>query len=143
MPGGIINYPSGYLKKLKHTIMRFIDTKTHGFMDYLVGIFLIASPWIFKLDPGAPEGIIFIILGAMAIVYSLITKYELGIIKILPMKAHLALDVLSGIVLAASPWLFDFADRVYLPHLILGLIEIGAGLMTRTSTSAHTENNFG
>jgi hypothetical protein len=59
------------------------------------------------------------------------------------MKAHLALDVLSGIVLAASPWLFDFADRVYLPHLILGLIEIGAGLMTRTSTSAHTENNFG
>lgn len=123
--------------------MRFIDSRTHGFMDYLMGIFLIVSPWIFKLDPGAPEGMILIILGAMALVYSLITRYELGMIKILSMKAHLTLDVLSGIVLAASPWIFGFADRVYLPHLILGLIEIGAGLMTKTSTSAQTENNFG
>jgi len=122
--------------------MRFIDSRTHGFMDYLMGIFLIVSPWIFKLDPGAPEGMILIILGAMALVYSLITRYELGMIKILSMKAHLTLDVLSGIVLAASPWIFGFADRVYLPHLILGLIEIGAGLMTKTSTSAQTENNF-
>jgi hypothetical protein len=126
--------------------MRFIDTKTHGYMDYLMGIFLIVAPWIFRLDPGAPEGIILIVLGAMALVYSLMTRYELGMIKVFSMKTHLTLDVLSGIILAASPWLFGFADRVYLPHLILGIIEIGAGLMTKT-TSAHTEsrshNNFG
>jgi hypothetical protein len=123
--------------------MRFIDTKTHGFMDYLVGIFLIAAPWIFNLDPSATEGMIFIILGVAAVVYSLVTKYELGVIKILSMKAHLTMDVLSGIVLAASPWLFGFSDKVYLPHLILGLIEIGAGLMTKTSPAAKHENNFG
>lgn len=126
--------------------MRFIDTRTHGYMDYLMGIFLIVSPWIFRLDPGEPEGIILIILGAMALVYSLMTRYELGMMKVLSMKTHLTLDVLSGIVLAASPWLFGFADEVYLPHLILGLIEIGAGLMTKTTpahTNAATHNNFG
>ncbi|HYD91016.1 MAG TPA: SPW repeat protein [Flavobacterium sp.] len=114
--------------------MKFIDTKTHGFLDYIVGLFLIAAPWVFNLDPSAPEGMIFIIMGAAVIVYSIITNYELGLIKALSMKTHLTLDVLSGIVLAASPWLFGFADRVYLPHLILGILEIGAGMMTKTET---------
>jgi len=109
-------------------------------MDYLMGIFLIVSPWIFNLDPGAPEGIVLIVFGAMALAYSLMTRYELGMVKVLPMKTHLMLDVLSGIVLAASPWIFNFDERVYLPHLILGLIEIGAGLMTKT-TPAHEHSH--
>jgi hypothetical protein len=110
--------------------MRFISTKTHGYLDYIVGILFVAAPWIFNLDADAPEGMIFIILGVMAIVYSLFTRYELGAIKMLPMSVHLTLDILSGIILAVSPWLFDFDERVYLPHLILGLFEIGAALTT-------------
>jgi len=117
--------------------MKFIDTETHGYLDYMVGVFLIVAPWVFNLDPGAPEGVIFIILGVSAVIYSLITRYEMGIAMILPMKIHLTLDVLSGIILATSPWIFGFAERVYLPHLILGIIEIAAGLMTKT-TSAKT-----
>ena len=126
--------------------MKFIDTKIHGYMDYLKGLFLIVAPRIIRLDPGAPEGVILIVLGAMAIIYSLMTRYELGMVRVISMKTHLTLDVLSGIVLAASPWLFGFADRVYLPHLILGIIEIGAGLMTKTTPAhenAKTHNNFG
>lgn len=126
--------------------MKFIDTKTHGYMDYLMGLFLIVAPWIFRLDPGAPEGFILILLGAAAIVYSLITSYELGMAKVISMKSHLALDVLSGIVLAASPWIFGFAHRVYMPHLVLGIIEICAGLMTKpvpAHTNAPKHNNFG
>ena len=110
--------------------MKFIDTNTHGYMDYLMGIFLIVAPWIFRLDPGVPEGITFIVLGAVAIVYSLITRYELGMAKVISMKTHLTLDVLSGILIAPSPWIFGFADRVYLPHLILGIIEIVTGIIT-------------
>ncbi len=43
------------------------------------------------------------------------------------------IDVASGALLALSPWLFGFADRVFWPHLIIGLREIGAKLMTRTA----------
>ena len=114
--------------------MKFIDTKTHGFLDYIVGLFLIVAPWVFGLDPATAEGMIFIIMGAGVVVYSLITSYELGLIRVLSMKTHLTLDVLSGILLAASPWLFGFADRVYLPHLIIGIMEICAGMMTKTET---------
>ena len=112
--------------------MKFISTKIHGVLDYLVGIFLIVSPWIFRLNPTEAEGIVFIVLGIMAFIYSIFTNYELGLIRIIPVKIHLMLDILSGIVLAASPWLFEFSDEVYIPHLVLGLFEITAGFMTQT-----------
>ena len=112
--------------------MKFISTKIHGVLDYLVGIFLIVSPWIFRLHPTEAEGIVFIVLGIMAFIYSIFTNYELGLIRIIPVKIHLMLDILSGIVLAASPWLFEFSDEVYIPHLVLGLFEIAAGFMTQT-----------
>jgi len=112
--------------------MRFISTKIHGFLDYLVGVILVASPWIFKLNANSPEGAIFIVLGITAFAYSIFTNYELGLIRVLPVKFHLALDILSGLILAASPWMFKFHDLVYLPHLVLGLFEIAAGLMTQT-----------
>jgi hypothetical protein len=48
------------------------------------------------------------------------------------MSAHLTVDVLTGALLAASPWLFGFADEVRLPHLLLGVGEIGSALTTQT-----------
>lgn len=115
--------------------MRLITTKIHAYLDYIIGIFLLFLPFILKLDPKRPEGILFFILGAGFLFYSIITNYELGLFKILPMKIHLFLDILSEIFLASSPWIFGFSNRVYLPHLILGLFEIGAGLMTSAKSN--------
>lgn len=113
--------------------MRFIDTRTHGMMDYLMGILLIISPWLFGFADGGAAQWVPIILGLGALLYSVITDYEMGLLKIIPMSAHLMIDILSGVFLAASPWIFGFAEEVYLPHLILGIVEIGAGLMTKKS----------
>ncbi len=102
-------------------------------LDYLVSVLLIASPWILGFADHSTATWIPVILGIMSTVYSLITRYELGAAKILPMQTHLWLDLASGLFLAASPWLFGFADRVYAPHVIFGIFEVMASLMTRTS----------
>ena len=115
--------------------MRFIPTKVHGVMDYIMGILLIASPWLFDFNRGGMETWIPVILGVGALVYSVMTDYELGLTRTLTMPTHLTLDLVSGILLAASPWIFGFADHVYLPHLVLGIIEIGASLMTKREPS--------
>lgn len=49
------------------------------------------------------------------------------------MGTHLGLDAASGVLLAASPWLFGFSVVVFWPHLILGLFEVAAALTTRTT----------
>jgi hypothetical protein len=76
------------------------------------------------------------VLGFAMIGLSLLTRYEFGAVRLIPVPAHLAVDGLSGALLALSPWLFGFAGIVYLPHLILGLIELGTSLMTETNSSA-------
>ncbi|MEJ7911548.1 MAG: SPW repeat protein [Chitinophagaceae bacterium] len=114
--------------------MRFIPTKIHGILDYLVGALLIAAPWLFNFANGGAQQWLPVALGAVGIVYTLFTDHELGVFRTLSMPTHLLLDLLSGILLAASPWLFGFADEVYLPHLVLGLLEVSASLTTKRTS---------
>ena len=86
---------------------------------------------VVRFNRGAMETWTPVILGVGALVYSVMTDYEPGLTRTLTMATNLTLDLVSGILLAASPWIFGFADHVYLPHLVLGIIEIGASLMTK------------
>jgi hypothetical protein len=123
--------------------MRFISTRTHGVIDYLMGALLIVAPYLLGFADGTAAQWIPQIIGAALIGAALLTDYELGVVRMIPMPVHLLLDIAAGALLAVSPWLFGFADRVFWPHLILGLIEIGAGLMTRTvpGTAARTADD--
>jgi hypothetical protein len=111
--------------------MRWIGTKTHGYLDYIMGVLLIAAPWIFGFARDGAETWVPVILGAGTILYSLLTDYELGMTPTISMRTHLMLDLIGGVVLAISPWVFGFADYIWAPHLILGIFEIGAALMTK------------
>jgi hypothetical protein len=71
-----------------------------------------------------------VILGAGTILYSIFTDYELGAVRMIPFRGHLTIDVLNGVFLGLSPWIFGFNDRVYLPHLIVGVLEILVVFMT-------------
>ncbi len=112
--------------------MKIISTKVHGVLDYMMGILLIATPWIFGFASNGWETWVPVVLGVSVILYSLMTTYELGLSDNISMRKHLILDIVSGVVLAASPWIFGFADIVYLPHLVLGIAEVGAGVLTTT-----------
>ena len=111
--------------------MRFISSRAHGVLDYLVGILLILAPRLLGFQDTGAASQIPIFLGIATIVYSLLPRYELGLIRVLPFGVHLGIDLIAGIFLAASPWLFGFADRVWAPHLIVGLLEIFVSLATR------------
>ncbi len=118
--------------------IRFLPTSVHGVLDYLVGIALIAAPWIFGFAyVGGAAVYVPIILGIALIVYSLVTKYELGVpgIKFLPMPYHLVIDFVAAAFLAASPWIFGFASKplnVWLPHLVVGVVVILVVLVSQT-----------
>jgi drug/metabolite transporter (DMT)-like permease len=112
---------------------RIIPTKIHGILDYLVGVVLIAAPWIFGFSGVRSAATVPVILGAAAVIYSIFTDYELGLVKVFSMRLHLVLDLSSGIILATSPWIFGFEDQVLLPHLIIGCLEVIVSLITDAS----------
>lgn len=110
--------------------MRFIPTRIHGVIDYVVGLLLIAAPWLLGFAEGGAETWVPVILGAGTIIYSLMTDYELGLSPALNMKTHLTIDGVAGAFLLISPWLLGYADVVWVPHVLVGLLEIGAAFTT-------------
>ena len=75
-----------------------------------------------------------IVLGIGLIGYSLFTDYELGIWRVAPMAVHNLIDIVAGIVLAASPWIFGFADEtanVWVPFVVVGSAAVFLGLTTK------------
>ncbi len=113
--------------------MRFLPTRIHGALDYLTGALFLVAPWLFGFA-GEADGIatwLFVVLGAGVLLYSLFTDYELGLVRKLSMPVHLMLDLGGGLLLLVSPWLFGFADEVWVPHVLFGLLEVGAALVTQ------------
>ncbi len=122
--------------------MRFLPTSVHGAIDYLWGVALLAAPWLFGFADVTAATWTAVVFGAGAILYSMLTAYELGVLRLLPMSLHLMLDGAAGALLAASPFLLGFSDRVYLPHVLFGLFSVVASLVTRmevTLATGHSE----
>ncbi len=111
--------------------MRFINTKTHGIFDYLISVILIALPFVFDLDKKEPETWLPICMGLGQIPIIFFTKYEVGVVGALNMSQHLILDLLAGIFLAVSPWVFGFHEKIFLPHFLVGLAVVFMSLFTQ------------
>lgn len=112
-----------------------LSTRVHGVLDYLVGVLLVALPWVLGFADGGAERWVPVGAGAAVILYSVFTDYELGVVRRLQVPVHLWLDGVGGILLAASPWLFGFDQRVWIPHVAVGAFEVLAALLTHTIPS--------
>lgn len=115
--------------------MKVISTFMHGIMDYLGGALLIAAPFVLGFANNGPAMWVPIALGGAMIGVALFTDYELSLVRSIPMSMHLTGDMAMGLLLAASPWLFQFSEVVWMPHVILGIAEIGGAMMTQTTPS--------
>ncbi len=115
--------------------MRFVPTWIHGIADWLLGILLIAVPYILGFARGGAETFVPVALGITGLIVTFFTNHEYGIVRKIPMIGHLWVDGFAGILLAASPWIFGFADTVWIPHVVLGITEFVASLVTETVPS--------
>jgi hypothetical protein len=112
---------------------RIISSPLHGALDYAIGALLIAAPWIFQFSDVHAAKWTSIGVGAAMLATAAMTNYELGLMRIMPMHLHLAVDGLAGVFLIASPWIFGFADEganAWIPLLVIGIAELGAALMS-------------
>ncbi len=111
--------------------MKFLSTRMHGVLDYAIVAALFALPRMLGWSERVTGLLTVLAIGAL--VYTLLTRFELGLLKVLPMKVHLALDALSGAALiAAALILADEPNSVRGMLAFLGLFEILAVMMTRT-----------
>lgn len=110
-----------------------ISTKLHGALDYSSALLLLALPRLMGWDERVTRLLTGSALATLA--YSLLTRYELGLIKVLPMQAHLALDGTSGGLLATAPLRMQDEDQTVKAVLLgLGLFELTVTFLSQTET---------
>jgi hypothetical protein len=107
-----------------------VPTRVHGLIDYVAAVLLMIGPVLLGYSRSTPETIVPALFGLAVVGSSLFTDYEMSMYQLIPMPFHLAFDILGGLFLAASPWLFGFAHVTWIPHVAMGLFSIVMGLIT-------------
>ena len=108
-----------------------IPLRTHAILDYVVGFLLIAVPFVLGL-PGM-AGLVPIALGFGTVLYSVFTDYDLGVVRVIPYRVHLALDAGAGALLIVSPWVFGVWQIATWPHFVIGMTELLVVILSRHS----------
>ncbi len=89
--------------------MRIISPSVHALIDYLVVVFLIAAPFLFGFSPFVAT-MTWIIAG-IHFLLTILTKFPGGFIKVIPLRIHGLIELIVGIALLFSPWIFGFAEN--------------------------------
>jgi hypothetical protein len=112
-------------------LARLIPRQIHAGMDYALGALLIVSPWLLGFaDDSSAATWIAVIVGAGIVLLTAVTDDDLSLADAIGMRTHLGIDIATGLFLAVSPWLFGFADEVWAPFVVIGLLELGSALVT-------------
>lgn len=115
--------------------MKFISTRVHAVMDYLTAGGMLMLPSLLQGESDRAASLL-TAAGMGLLFVSLITRYELGALKLLPTRGHLALDFLLGLGLAgATLMLPGESGQMQAILTCLGLFEMGAALFTQTRSS--------
>jgi hypothetical protein len=114
-------------------MMKPVDATLHGVVDYQAGALLMTVlPGLTGIE-GTRSARQIRTAGAIHAGYSTITDYPLGVVKVLPFKAHLALDAVGAVALAATPFLtgeWRRGRRHWATHVGLALFELASLAMT-------------
>jgi hypothetical protein len=103
----------------------------HGLIEYAIGILLIAAPFIFAFTADAATAVA-IVAGVVVLVIAASTALPTGLIKSIPVQAHVMLDYLLALFLIASPFLFGFdEDAAIVLFLLLGILHLVLTIATR------------
>jgi hypothetical protein len=112
---------------------RPVDDTLHGVVDYTAGSFLMtAFPKLAGIE-GTDSAAQIRVASAIHAGYSTMTAYPLGAVKLIPFKAHLALDALWTVAVAATPFVtgqYKKGRKHWLPHVAVSLFELSSLLIT-------------
>jgi hypothetical protein len=112
---------------------RPIDSTLHGVTDYTAGTTLMTVFPRWAGIEGTESARQIRRAGAIHAGYAMLTDYPLGVVKVIPYQAHLALDAVGALALAATPFVtgqFKKGAKHWVPHVALCLFELGSLMMS-------------
>ncbi len=90
------------------SLVRFLPAWFHAIADYAVGVTLV----LVAVAVGGSDGAVAsgVVIGATVLLVSMLTRYPLGVLRVLPFPVHSAGDYLAAALLFAAPWALNFSS---------------------------------
>lgn len=104
----------------------------HGMLDYLVGVLLIAGPFLFGFSDDTATATS-VAAGVLILVIAAASDVPTGLVRSIPRALHVVLDYVVAIAILVSPFLLGFTgDDTATPFLIgVGVLQLMQTLATR------------
>jgi hypothetical protein len=109
--------------------MKFITPNVHGFLDLLGVVFLLLSPGIWGFA-GLLATFTYCLAG-LHLLLTLLTQFNVGLIKLIPFPVHAAIEFLFAIILLILAYtLFNHEVKGKLFYIIFGTVVLLTWLFT-------------
>lgn len=122
------------------SLVRFLPAWLHAIADYAVAASLIImAAAVGGSDEAVATGVV---VGVVVAIVSMLTKYPLGVAKVLPFTVHSAGDYLAAALLLGAPFALDFRTTdggLSAFYLVAGLAVLGVSLITNYQYSDKRE----
>ena len=124
------------------SLVKLLPAWFHAIADYAVGILLI----VVALAAGESTGATAtgVVVGGVVLLVSALTRYPLGIAKVLPFTVHSAGDYLAAALLIVAPFALNFADAesgLAVFYVVMGVAELAVSLITNYQYSPNRERD--
>jgi hypothetical protein len=113
------------------SLVKLLPAWFHAIADYAVGVLLIVVALVDNGSTGAvATGVV---VGAVVLLVSALTRYPLGIVKVLPFPVHSGGDYLAAALLIAAPFALNFASAeggMAAFYVVMGVAVLAVSLIT-------------
>jgi hypothetical protein len=110
------------------SLVRVLPAWFHAIADYAVGVLLIVVA--IAAGNGAEEVGLGVVVGATVLLVSMLTKYPLGVAKVLPFTVHSAGDYLAAALLIAGPAILGITGGIAAFYVVMGVAVLAVSLVT-------------
>jgi hypothetical protein len=110
--------------------MRLIGAWSHAIIDYSLVIIMLIGPSVAGF--AGRQASMAYTLGILLLVLSLLTRYPLGVLKVIRFPVHGAMELLIALLFLILPWLADFARGIHSRnfYLLISVLMLGIWFMT-------------
>jgi len=120
---------------------RPISTRTHGMIDYAWATTAGALPAM--MNGATATSRLVRQAGTAGGLNAMMTNYEAGIMRVMPMKGHLAIDFVMSATLMMSPFFLPRSERRYAAvPVLLGVVGFLASILTETTSPNERVEGF-
>src|SRR3954471_17513322 len=91
-------------------MLKVLNPTIHGALDYALALAFIFAPGVLGFPHAA--AVLSQIIGVIYLGASLLTRYPLGALRVIPFPVHGVIESLMALAWIVMPWVFGFANHV-------------------------------